>query len=151
MQENWDSSDLCQSCIVRNIILSYLFLTISVMLYFGLQSKIEYLIRCFQIISVNNAIVYKKSYNAQLNTRSEAFHCHLSSSNWLQLDMLVHCMILLHSFLVLHRTVDSVLEFPEQLVWRKRKWYKCIMISSFLLIFIHSYKRYIYYIFILLY
>ena len=133
MQENWDSSDLCQSCIVRNIILSYLFLTISVMLYFGLQSKIEYLIRCFIIIPFN--IVLWKSYNAQLNTRSEAFHCHLSSSNWLRWDMLVHCMILLHSFLVLHRTVDSVLEFPEQLVWKKRKWYKYIMISN-----IHAYK-----------
>ena len=37
MQENCDSSDLCQSYIVKYIIISYRFRTFSVILYLGLQ------------------------------------------------------------------------------------------------------------------
>ena len=81
MQENCDSSDLCQSYIVKYIMISYRFRTFSVILYLGLQ--LNYMDYMKYIVSMifGNTSALNKRYLYHILTHLAAFHCRLSSSS----------------------------------------------------------------------
>ena len=80
MQENCDSSDLCQSYIVKYIMISYRFRTFSVILYLGLQlNYMDYMKYIVSMIFGNSAL--NKRYLYHILTHLAAFHCRLSSSS----------------------------------------------------------------------
>ena len=82
MQENCDSSDLCQSYIVKYIMISYRFRTFSVILYLGLQlNYMDYMKYIVSMIFGNFTSALNKRYLYHILTHLAAFHCRLSSSS----------------------------------------------------------------------